>query len=88
LSREYPDPVQPLWAAEVISPTDKPRNIAAKRRIYISAGILLWEIYEQSESVHVYERGKKMNPFGIDDVLDGGNVLPGFSLPVKKLFEE
>lgn len=88
MSRDYPDPVPPLWAVEVISPTDKPRDIADKRKIYIAAGILLWELYEQSESVHVHEPGKPMKLFGINDVLDGGNVLPGFTLAVKVLFDE
>jgi Uma2 family endonuclease len=88
MSRDYPDPVPPLWAVEVISPTDKPRDIADKRKIYIAAGILLWELYDQSESVHVHEPGKSMKLFGINDVLDGGNVLPGFTLAVKVLFDE
>jgi Uma2 family endonuclease len=88
LSRDYPDPVAPLWAVEVISPTDKPGEIAKKRRVYVNAGILLWELYEQSESIHVYAPGKPMSLFGINDVLDGGNVLPGFTLAVKALFDE
>jgi hypothetical protein len=26
--------------------------------------------------------------YGINDTLDGGNVLPGFTLPVKDIFAE
>lgn len=42
MSAEYPDPVAPLWAIEVIAPTDRAREIVKKRRIYVGAGILFW----------------------------------------------
>ena len=32
LSKDYPDPEPPLWAVEVISPTDKAADIRKKRR--------------------------------------------------------
>jgi Uma2 family endonuclease len=42
LSKDYPDPTPPLWAVEVISPTDKAADIRNKRQIYLDAGILYW----------------------------------------------
>lgn len=84
-SREYPDPVPPLWAVEVISPTDKPYEIRNKRNIYIDAGILLWELYEQPTSIDVYAPGKPT--LRIDDTLDGGEVIPGFTMTVREIFE-
>ncbi len=86
LSKDYPDPAPPLWAVEVISPTDKLYEIRNKRAIYLKAGILLWELYEPSESIDVYDPNKPFREMGIDDILDGGDVLPGFQLAVKKLF--
>ena len=85
---EYPDPEPPVWVVEIISPTDKPDDIRAKRLVYIAAGILYWELYPKSQSVDVYAPGQPMLTVGIDDVLDGGDVLPGFKLPVKDLFPE
>ncbi|MBA3867835.1 MAG: Uma2 family endonuclease [Anaerolineae bacterium] len=86
MSDEYPDPVAPLWAVEIISPTDKAEAIREKREIYRRAGILLWEIYNKSRSVDVYAPGKPMKTYSMGDVLDGGNVLPGFTLAVAELF--
>ena len=46
-AEEYPDPVAPLWAVEVISPNDKAADIRRKRLKYIEADILYWEMYPQ-----------------------------------------
>ncbi len=88
MSDDYPDPVPPLWAVEVISPIDKAPDIRRKRQIYLQAGILLWEIYPQAQSIDVYAPGQPVRAFGIDDTLDGGDVLSGFTLPVRDLFGE
>jgi len=88
LSKDYPDPEPPLWAVEVISPTDKAADIRRKRQIYQQAGILLWELYPQAQSVDVYAPGKPTQTVGIDGTLDGGDVLPEFTLPVRALFAE
>ncbi len=88
MSDDYPDPDPPLWAVEVISPTDKATEIRKKREIYQRAEILLWEMYPQSQIVDVYAPGKPLKTLGIDATLDGGDVLPGFTLSVKKLFAD
>jgi Uma2 family endonuclease len=87
MSDDYPDPVAPLWVVEVISPTDKAEDIRSKREIYRHAGILLWEMYPKSESIDVYAPGQPSRTYTIDDTLDGGAVLPGFMLTMRKLFE-
>ncbi len=88
MSDEYPDPVAPLWAVEIVSPTDKAINIRNKRSIYIAAGILYWEIYPDLQRVDVYAPGQPMSTVGTDGTLDGGAVLPGFTLAVKDLFTD
>ncbi len=88
LSKDYPDPDPPLWAVEVISPTDKAADIRKKREIYQRADILLWEMYPQSQKIDVYAPGKPLKTLGIDDTLDGGDLLPSFTLAVKELFAE
>jgi Uma2 family endonuclease len=87
MSDEYPDPVPPLWAIEIISPTDKAKDIRAKRKIYRNAKILLWEMYPKLTSIDVYAPGKPVEEFGINDVLDVGDILPGFTLTVRDLFD-
>lgn len=88
LSEDYPDPDPPLWVVEVISPTDRPYEIRDKRDIYLRAGILLWEVYYKSRAVDVYAPGQPPRSAGLDDTLDAGDLLPGFTLPVKRLFAE
>lgn len=87
MSDDYPDPIAPLWVVEIISPTDKAENIRHKRQVYQQAGVLVWEIYPQDQSVDVYAPGQPMRTYGIEDILDGGSVLPEFTLPVRELFE-
>jgi Uma2 family endonuclease len=87
MSDDYPDPVAPLWVVEIISPTDKADEIRKKRKIYRAAQILLWEIYPQDKSVDVYATGQPMHTYGIEDRLELGDVLPGFTLAVRDLFE-
>jgi Uma2 family endonuclease len=86
MSTDYPDPEPPLWVVEVISPTDEKSDIEKKRKIYLDAGILLWELYPDSQRTDVYAPGKKKRTFAVDETLDGGDVLPGFKLPVRDLF--
>jgi hypothetical protein len=38
------------------------------------------------ESVEVYRPGHKPLVLSVDDIIDGGDVLPGFRLPVRDLF--
>ena len=88
MSDDYPDPEPPLWAVEIISPTDKAIDIRTKRDIYIEAGILYWEMYPDLKRVDVYAPGQPVRTMGMDGTLDGGDVLPGFELPLKDIFSE
>lgn len=88
MSEEYPDPTPPLVVVEVISPTDKASDIRDKREIYLKAMILYWEMYPQTQSVDVYAPGKPLQSLHLSDMLDGGDVLPGFSLSLKELFRD
>lgn len=85
---DYPEPEPPLWVVEVVSPTDKPHEIRAKRMIYLSTGILYWELYPEDKSVDVYAPGQPPKTLGMNDTLDGGDVLPGFILAVKDIFTD
>jgi Uma2 family endonuclease len=86
MSDEYPDPVAPEWAIEIISPTDKASDIRDKRNIYIEAQILYGELYPDAQSVDVYEPGKLKRTIDLNGALDGGDVIPGFSILLKDIF--
>lgn len=54
---------------------------------YVNHGIVVWAIYPETEEIKVHVPDKEVVTLGIDDVLDGGDVLPGFHVPVKKIFK-
>ena len=83
-------PLVPDFVVEVVSPSDQKAHkerIEKKLNKYIEAGVsLIWYIYPDRREVEVYKRGEPMRIVGIDGVLDGGDVLPNFSLPVRDIF--
>ncbi|WP_161967420.1 Uma2 family endonuclease [Fimbriiglobus ruber] len=81
----------PDLVVEVLCPDNTTREMAIKLDEYAKAGVrLVWYVDPTREEVTVYpkgrERGKKV--VGTDGVIDGGDVLPGFVLPVAKIFEK
>lgn len=86
MSSEYPDPVAPLWAVEIISPTDKVGEIRKKREIYRGANVLLWEIYPDEQGIDVYAPGQPVQTYGIATSIDVGAIIPGLILAVRTLF--
>lgn len=83
LTNVYSDP--PLWVAEVISQHDKIIEMSGKRRNYIQAGILYWELYPEEYLIDVYVPGKSMKTYGINDAI-AVNVIVGLKISVSKLF--
>jgi Uma2 family endonuclease len=76
----------PDLVLEVVSPNDIAEQVEAKAWLWLRAGVrLVWVAYPASRTVHVYRRGGEYT-VGPGDTLDGGDVLPGFSVPVDELF--
>src|SRR5262249_28569543 len=80
------NPLAPDLAVEVISPTDRDKQIAIKAVNYVNAGTLLWYVDPGDQEVNVYEPGQPVKTLGISDTLDGGRVLPEFKLALKDIF--
>jgi Uma2 family endonuclease len=80
------NPLAPDLAVEVVSPADRAKDIADKVANYLLAGTLLWYVYPDEQQVKVYAPGQPVKTLGLNDVLDGGQVLPGFTLAVKDIF--
>ena len=77
----------PNLAIEVISKGNTRREMELKLEDYFRAGVqLVWYNYPKTQSAIVYTSPSSKKEIGIDGALDGGKVLPGFSLPLKKLF--
>jgi Uma2 family endonuclease len=91
--RRYPTAaipqLAPNLAVEVLSRSNTPGEMAVKRQDYFSAGVeLVWEIDPRTRTVAVYTSPAQATTLGSGDTLDGGSVLPGFTLAVQELFAE
>lgn len=81
-------PVPPDIAVEVVSPNDIAYDLAEKLNDYRLAGVpLVWVVYPNVRRVHVFCDGSEVpSVLHEEDVLTGGNILPGFSVKVVDLF--
>jgi Uma2 family endonuclease len=87
--RELEDPltVVPDLVVEVRSPGDRPSTIDRKIERYRRAGVpLVWLVRPRERTVTVFAQGQEPRVLGINDVLDGGDVLPDFRLALSDLF--
>lgn len=76
----------PDLVVEVVSPNDKAEDLEEKLAQFRDAGIpLIWVIYPGTRSAHVLTQTSRLEvrPSG---VLDGGDILPGFTLSLADLF--
>ena len=81
--------IAPDLVAEVASPTQYHPEMNAKAQFYVERGVrLVWVIWPSSQTVGVWRPTSPAAPvatLGIADHLDGLDVLPGFSLPLRDL---
>lgn len=80
--------VTPSLVIEVVSPGNTAAEIRRRIRDYVDAGVpLVWIIWPTDQSVSVYAGTVNSTELHADDTLDGGDVLPGFSVKVADLFD-
>lgn len=79
----------PNLAVEVLSRSNTPGEMAAKRQDYFAAGVeVVWEIDPRVRTVVVYTSVTASTTLTAADTLDGSPVLPRFTLPLQQLFAE
>ena len=81
----FPGP--PDLAVEVLSPSERPADVHAKIGDYLAAGSrLVWVIDPSRRQVRVHR--SLLRPLILDEMamLEGDNVVPGFSVRVALLF--
>ena len=72
---------------EVLLPTDRFRRIMRKEREYLAAGArLVWVIDPDDRSAVVYRADGSISEYEADGVLDGEDVLPGFTLKLADIW--
>jgi Uma2 family endonuclease len=78
----------PDLAVEICSPGDSRPEILAKVNDYLTCGArLVWVVDPRNKSVTAYRRVLEPITSGVDDTLDGGDVVPGFRCAVREIFE-
>ena len=88
MDREAAWNVIPDLAVEITSPTDLIDDLMDKVEEYFIAGVrLVWVIYPKQRRIYAYQSSKSVMILGAGDELDGGNVLPGFRIPLTPFFE-
>lgn len=82
----------PDLAIELVSPSETPDDISEKKNDYLRYGVrLVWIIYPKTRHVDIFYatgEGVKHTSADINGTLGGEDVLPGFTLAVKDLFED
>lgn len=86
--REKPYVLVPDLVVEIISPTDQYTNVVVKANRYLNDGVkLVWVVDPSAQIVTVYHEGSaQQTQLTADDALEGGDLLPGFTLPLRELF--
>lgn len=78
----------PDLAVEILAEDETPDDYAEKVREYLDWGVtLVWVIDPNTRTVWVHRKGRHPTQLSEDDELDGEDVIPGFRMPVKTLFE-
>jgi Uma2 family endonuclease len=87
-ARDAYNPTPPDLVVEVLSPSDKPATTRKKIVNYLRAGVTVWLVDPDAKTVEVYAPDAAPRTLGVAHTLDGGDMLPGFTLPVKEIFGE
>jgi Uma2 family endonuclease len=88
-------PIEPLpdlapdLAVEVLSVGNTPGEMARKRQEYFSAGVhVVWQVDPRMRTVEVFTAPDQSTVLHETHMLEGGTVLPGFTLPLQEWFAE
>jgi Uma2 family endonuclease len=80
--------VRPDLAVEVISPTDERGDIQRKQAVYDRIGVpIVWWIDPIRETATVHSLGQPIQHLDRTGLLDGGDILPGFTLALADIFD-
>lgn len=92
---ELPDtgyvPFAPDLAVEVVSPGNSANEISLKVSTYLQYGTQqVWLVYPEQQTVEVYtpngNNEAQVKYLSVNDVLDGGDMLAGFTLKISEIF--
>ena len=78
----------PILAVEILSPSDTIEDITEKVEDYLAAGVaLVWIVSPKFRTVEVHRPDADPQLFNVQQTLTADRALPGFSTPVRTIFE-
>ncbi|MBM4076138.1 MAG: Uma2 family endonuclease [Planctomycetes bacterium] len=81
-------PSTPELVFEIRSPDDRWKDIMKKVGEYLSAGVVSVAVIDpQAQQIQVFSSDREATRLNADDQLTFPDTLPGFSVPVKNIFE-
>jgi Uma2 family endonuclease len=85
LEGAFPGP--PDLAVEVVSPSDRMRDVLEKVEEYLAAGTqIVWVVLPTRREVYVYRGGGGLDVVGEAGTLTAETILPGLAIPVADIF--
>ena len=79
----------PDMAIEIVSPTNTADHVQEKIHEYFAAGVRrVWVVYPRQQEIYVYASPTEIQVLQLGHDLDGGDLIPGFRLPLAALFED
>jgi Uma2 family endonuclease len=90
ISTEIFCPIPPALVIEIDMQSKYSNQVYPTIKIanFLAAGTIVWGINLLQKRVEVYEPGRSVRVRKLADTLDGGDLLPGFTLPIKDIFPE
>jgi len=90
-----PPPEEGFWemvpdlAVEIVSPRDTASEVQAKVQDYLESGVrLVWVTYPARRQIYVHRPDALIQVLDVRGELEGGDVLPGFRLPLAELWKQ
>jgi Uma2 family endonuclease len=79
-------PFMPDLCIEIQSPDDSVKKMREKAAFYLANGSkMVWLVYPLKQIIEVWTATEE-TLLTLEDTLTGGDVLPGFAVPVKRFF--
>jgi Uma2 family endonuclease len=77
----------PALAVEIRSPSDTHGELVEKIKLYLEAGVVVWEVDPDFRTIRVHRPGDEPVMLNVHQQLSGESYLPAFLQPVARVFE-
>ena len=80
--------VVPELVVEIVLPSDSAQDVEERITLWLDLGVsIVVEVRPPTRTIAVHQQNSDLVILTGDDSLDGGDVLPGFTLPLSEIFD-